>query len=163
MRLLAPFAVTLFFSTFPKVLSPRFHSARMHKDWVFSISSIQIQDHGLTESWLCAMLPSSITRVSWASLANASPASCPLSKRCPVFPCLNWAPRLIFSYCWMSLSVVCQLRRGERKREDWALASLMPSSLYICFCFQLTGKNWSSWFQLARTPWKFSGEEEVSY
>ena len=56
-RLLAPFAVTLFFSAFPKVLSLRFHSAHVHKDWVFSISSIQIQDH--SHDFLQCFLPAS--------------------------------------------------------------------------------------------------------
>lgn len=91
-----------------------------------------------------------------ASLVNALPAPALVSRRCPWFPCLNWAP--LISCCWKGLSVVCQLHR--KKGEDWALASLMLTSPYICFCFLIDWKNWSS-ISTGRTPEVFR-EEEVS-
>lgn len=99
------------------------------------------RDHG-AEAWLSAVLPSSITRVSCASLVNALPASCPVSRRAPGFPASAWAPRLI-SCCW-KVSVVCQLHREERERTG--PLPLLCNYSPICSVFSVTGKNWSSDF-----------------
>lgn len=145
--LLAPFTVTLFFSAS--------HSAHMHKDCASSVFSIQIRDHGLTKAWLSAVLPSSITRVSCASLANALPASCPVSGRRPVsLPQLGSSLDLLL----LEGPLCCLSAPQGRKGEDWALASLMLTSPYICFCFQLTGKNWSSDFNWQGPPGSFQGK-----
>ena len=102
-----------------------------------------------------AVLPPSVTRVSCASLANASPASCPVSRRRPVpLPQLGSSLDLLL----LEASLCCLSAPQGRKGEDWALASLMLTSPYICFCFQLTGKNWSSDFNWQGPPGSFQGK-----